>query len=234
MAAVLSLALSQLDPAITSVSADTLQNEFCEELRCLPFSEAHVCWSPVIRWKSEFGSSEEEEDSRNGKFAEELDDKCEIATPQVASDYASPSQLELIEIYLRRQECRGSDVRLDTGSLYRPVAWPRMAISSRKWHWQVMKSVKYTTPEHINVLEMRMYLFSIRWRLRKASRFHQRHLHLMDSQVSLSVAAKGRSSSSQLNRILWRVCALLLASDTYPLLGYVQSKDNPADAPSRL
>ena len=56
----------------------------------------------------------------------------------------------------------------------------------------------------------------------------------MDSQVAISVAAKGRSSSKALNRVIKRINSFCLAADIHPFFVYVRSKLNPADAPSRI
>ena len=41
--------------------------------------------------------------------------------------------VKLVSAFIRRQELRGSDVRLDVGSLYRPEAFPRGSIDPTKW-----------------------------------------------------------------------------------------------------
>ena len=61
-----------------------------------------------------------------------------------------------------------------------------------------------------------------------------RFAHLMDSQVCLAVVTKGRSSSRRLNRVLRKVAALLVATGSYAIVGYVSTGVNPADGPSRL
>jgi hypothetical protein len=51
--------------------------------------------------------------------------------------------------------------------------------------------------------------------------------------VALAVVVKGRSSAKVLNRLLRRFAALQLAAGIYPVCGWVESEDNPADEPSR-
>ena len=87
--------------------------------------------------------------------------------------------------------------------------------------------------EHINKLELRAVLTSIRWRIFKQRIKKTRFLHLVDSLVSLHILKKGRSSSRSLQRIIKKINALLLLSHTLVLLGYVDTASNPADAPSR-
>ena len=60
-----------------------------------------------------------------------------------------------------------------------------------------------------------------------------RYVHLQDSQVSLATFVKGRSSSPSLNRELRRSLAGYLASRVRPSFGYIQSKLNPSDDPTR-
>ena len=86
---------------------------------------------------------------------------------------------------------------------------------------------------HINVLELLTIVHSFEWRARKAAYGDCRSLHLSDSQVSLAVATKGRSSSRALNRVLRRFCSLQLATGVHPLLCWIESFENPADEPSR-
>ena len=63
---------------------------------------------------------------------------------------------------------------------------------------------------------------------------HKRALHLLDSHVALAVATKGRSSSNKLNQLLRSISSVLIAGNHYPLVGFIASADNPADAASRL
>ena len=81
-------------------------------------------------------------------------------TDEGISAGVSPSAL--VFDFVRRAEYRGSDVRLDTNVIYRPSAWPRMSIRSSLWKWLHIKALPFHTAEHINVLELRMYLFSLR------------------------------------------------------------------------
>ena len=139
----------------------------------------------------------------------------------------------LIHEFLRRTEFRGSDVRLDVGTLYRPDVAPRSTINPRRWRWVTGASYPWRRREHINVLELRTVLQALEWRSR-ASQFHScRVLHLSDSQVCLGVLTKGRSSSRKLNRILRRICSLCLALNAFPIWAWIASRLNPADAPSR-
>ena len=140
---------------------------------------------------------------------------------------------KLVSAFIRRQELRGSHVRLDVESLYRPDAYPRGSIDPSTWLWHVGLAYRFKHAEHINVLELRALVGSYEWRLRSSSFSRCRALPLTDSVVALSVAVKGRSSSRTLNKILPRFAVLQCAGGIVPISGWVESEDNPADAPSR-
>ena len=55
----------------------------------------------------------------------------------------------------------------------------------------------------------------------------------MDSQVNLSAAARGRTSSLRLRRIQFRTSEFLLVAGNKDILGFERSDRNPADRPSR-
>lgn len=160
--------------------------------------------------------------------------KASLVLPveQTSMDRDLPAYL--VEQFLRRVEFRGSDVRLDVGTIYRPDCFPRAAIDVSRWKWAVSQAYSWVHKEHINILELRAYLQAVRWRCRRPGGHSVRFLHLLDSQVVLAVATKGRSSSRRLNNVLRKLSALLVANNLHPLLAWVESELNPADAPSRL
>ena len=59
------------------------------------------------------------------------------------------------------------------------------------------------------------------------------YIHLQDSQVSLACLVKGRSSSTEINRLLQRSIPDHVSANVRPYHGYVRSKLNPADDPTR-
>ena len=61
---------------------------------------------------------------------------------------------------------------------------------------------------HINVLEVRVVFNYLRFRAQQLCLMPARILMFLDSQVALSVIAKGRSSSLQLNNLLRRIAGL--------------------------
>jgi hypothetical protein len=140
----------------------------------------------------------------------------------------------LVVEHLRRTCSKGSDVRMSTACLFDPSAFPRMAVEPALWRWKTVITFSWRQQAHINELEMRAYLSAFKWRLRTAEGVQQRFLHLLDSQVSISVLTKHRSSSIRLNRVARKINALELASGSAGCFGFVRSNKQPADAPSRI
>jgi hypothetical protein len=112
-------------------------------------------------------------------------------------------------------------------------------------NWRTIVSSPWQQPEHINSLEVRAALTSIRWSLSLPSsvqhRSHpitgwhgQRLLLCSDSSAALGSINKGRSSSHSLLRPLRTIAALLLASGVQLSVVWLPSAANPADAASRL
>ncbi len=92
---------------------------------------------------------------------------------------------------------------------------------------------KWHREGHINLLELIVILTMMKLRLRSSHAIGSRFLHFVDSMVALAVAAKRRSSSRQLNRILQQMDALELSGILFPTYGYCRSDKNPSDRPSR-
>ena len=110
----------------------------------------------------------------------------------------------------------------------------RASIPSRLWKWRDVAGWSWRGPgDHINVLELRAILTSVRWWVLKKRSRSSRFLHLTDSLVCLHALCRGRTSSRKMRRTLIRINALILATDLHPLWGYVHTKQNPADRPSR-
>lgn len=90
---------------------------------------------------------------------------------------------------------------------------------------------KFAKPGHINVLECRAYKTWIKWCAVRHPR--SRLLGLIDSRVLLGAAAKGRSASAALCRVLRSTVPYVLGSALYPGGLHVYSAKNRADGPSR-
>lgn len=110
----------------------------------------------------------------------------------------------------------------------------RATIPSRLWKWRVITGWKWhSKSEHINALELRAILTTMKWRIAHQGVVNSRFLHLTDSLVCLHALSRGRSSSRKLRRILSKINSLTLVSCCHPFWGYVHTSQNPADRPSR-
>eukprot|EP00435_Cladocopium_sp_Y103_P052367 s993_g16.t1 len=102
-----------------------------------------------------------------------------------------------------------------------------------RWFWEEKLSHSWHTSEHINYLEIRAFIAMLKRRIRQVHVHATRYLHIVDSSVTREAVAKGRSSSPQVNKLLRKICALCLVSDTYPLVAWTVSRWNFADLASR-
>ena len=110
----------------------------------------------------------------------------------------------------------------------------RSSVPSKLWKWRVVTGWRWTgSKEHINSLELRAVLTTMKWRLEHKGQVGHRFVHLVDSLVVLHALSRGRSSSRKLRSSLAKINALLLCSSSQALWGYVQTDQNPADKPSR-
>lgn len=101
-------------------------------------------------------------------------------------------------------------------------------------HWSTIVSSKWeNNEEHINSLELRSIMSGIKWCLSYPSAINHRLLMLSDSQVSVAVLSKGRSSSHSLLRRVRSIAAHLLSSHIQLFIKWIPSHHNPADGPSR-
>ena len=108
------------------------------------------------------------------------------------------------------------------------------SVPANLWRWKIISGWCWGgSPEHINSLEMRAVLTTLKWRVQHKAHVGCRFLHLVDSLVVLHALSRGRSSSRKLRSTLSRINAVLLCSSTQALWGYVRTDLNPADRPSR-
>ena len=142
-------------------------------------------------------------------------------------------EAQLVEHYVRRSQARGGEVRIDVGQIYEAKPCHRRGIDSRHWRWRHVIGRHVHKQQHINALELRAIGLAIKWRLRARQR-RGRCLHLTDSQVCLSVLAKGRTGSARLLPHLRRIAARVVTGGIMLTVGYVTSEQNPSDEPSRV
>ena len=156
------------------------------------------------------------------------------ATSQTPKELSMRGTLqELNQWLLRRTNHTGADVRLISGTLMNPRAFPRESVRSTWWEWQQLFTVQWDFEEHINPLETRAIFLSLLWRARNGCLTSRRIFNVTDSYVALSVLAKGRTSSKKLQPIVRKVCSMLLAAQAFLVLGHIDSADNPTDEGSR-
>lgn len=134
---------------------------------------------------------------------------------------------------LRRVNHTGSDVRVSTGAVTNPRAFPRQSAPAAWWEWEKVFAYKWQSNDHINSLELRSLVHSVEWRASHLHEFSFRIFHLTDSYVAMSVVSKGRSSSRMLKPLLRRLAAVLMAFDLHLVICHVESSENPTDAASR-
>ncbi|CAK0829863.1 unnamed protein product [Prorocentrum cordatum] len=152
-----------------------------------------------------------------------------------AAEYDKKLASEFTGEFLALSDRSGSDIRLDAGLPYRPKAWPRASISPFNWNWRVVVSLRWqgSIDLHINARELQAGVAALLWRTRSTKHLSARFVHLFDSQVVAAITTKGRSSSTRLQWLLRKWAALCAAGGLYPIIGYITTEDNPADAPSR-
>ena len=141
----------------------------------------------------------------------------------------------LSEAHVRASEPRGGHIRADLAVPMRPRAGHRVSVGSRRWTWRHVVSTKVKRKRrclHINQLELKAIRLALDWRLR-AGRRKSRFVHLVDSQVALAMVCKGRTSSFRLLPEARHIAARCIAGGLHPTYGYVRSKWNPSDVPSR-
>ena len=110
----------------------------------------------------------------------------------------------------------------------------RATIPAKLWRWRVVTGWKWRHgKEHVNSLELRAILNSVRWRIEHCGHINRRMLHLTDSLVCLHALTRGRTSSRRLRATMSRINALVLCSNAQFFWAYVSTDTNPADKPSR-
>ena len=158
-----------------------------------------------------------------------------LRPPLDASTKTLPPSSTLVQKICGLTSLTGEDVLLQSHTDV-PVKFHRLrqSLPAKLWRWKVVAGwVWQGSEEHINVLELRSVLTTIRWRIERLGQQNLRCLHLVDSLVVLHALTRGRSSSRKLRRTLMRISSYLLLSGLQPLWGYVDTSQNPADKPSR-
>ncbi len=139
----------------------------------------------------------------------------------------------LNQLLLSRTNHTGSDVRISTGEILAPKSVVRQSIQAGWWNWKPVFKVRWKHRDHINLLELRSILLSLRYHVHHLKHSNMRIFHITDSYVCMSVCSKGRSGSRHLMKILKQINAYLLGFQLYLVLAHVESTENPTDEASR-
>ena len=152
----------------------------------------------------------------------------------------STKTLDVSEMLVRKLcglvSLKGEDLLVQSYS-DTPVRYHRLrsSLPSSLWRWRTISGWRWVgNPEHINALELRSVLTTIKWRVEQRRQTDIRCVHMVDSLVVLHALTRGRSSSRKLRRSMMRLNSYLLATGLQPLWAYVDTKTNPADRPSRF
>ena len=147
---------------------------------------------------------------------------------------SSPVSPEALVAHLARHvNITGSDVSLALGTPFTLKSCNHSSLRAGWWDWNMVFKNRWKHHSHINSLEMRMILLSVKWRARSPESLNCRRLHLADSMVCNYILSKGRTSSRLLQPITQEIAAFLLALNSSQLHGHVDSLENPTDAASR-
>eukprot|EP00438_Fugacium_kawagutii_P016505 Skav226384 [mRNA] locus=scaffold1028:952:4557:- [translate_table: standard] len=151
------------------------------------------------------------------------------------STKTAPLDCKLVQKLCGLVSLKGQDLLLQQQSA-QPVRSQRLRASlpSKLWRWANIAGWQWTgDTEHINVLELRAAYTTIRYRVKVLRQWDVRFVHLLDSMVVLHGLTRGRSSSRKMKRTLMRLNSLLLVTGLQATWAYVDTKENPADKPSR-
>ena len=143
------------------------------------------------------------------------------------------NEADLTRCFLARTNHTGSDIRVTSGHVMCPEAFPRQSAAACWWSWKGTFKCRWKRGDHINSLEMRGILLALKHRAQRLKESSVRFTHLTDSYVSMSIISKGRTSSRLLLPVLRKISAWILACNFHMLLLHVESTENPADAASR-
>ena len=88
-------------------------------------------------------------------------ERVEIPRSPGVSERDLNLSIQMVGAFVRRQEYRNSDIRLDVGTLYRPDAFPRATVNPHRWLWHEAHAYPLRDPEHINILELRALIHTV-------------------------------------------------------------------------
>ena len=158
-----------------------------------------------------------------------------LRPPMYQSTKTLPGKSVLVQKLFGLTSLKGEDL-LVHGDSGPPMRYHRLraSVPARLWRWRPVAGWAWKDKgEHINALELRAVFTCLKWRIEQLGQQKVRCVHLVDSLVALHSLSRGRSSSRKLMRAVMKINSLLLASGLQSLWAYVDTKQNPADRPSR-
>ena len=206
-----------------------LSRELKDEILCalalLPFAEIDFRLKPFSRVVCSDASTNAE-----AAVSAEIGSLATAELHKLALQKGAWSKLlSPVKAYWREKGWPEEESELPDSSYDMNPVWRELVISQR--FVKLGKIRKVRRRRHINVGEVRAALEAERSVGAEAE--DSFYIHLQDSQVSLACLVKGRSSSRSLNRELRRSIPEHLAANLRPFYGFVRSKLNPADDPTR-
>ena len=151
--------------------------------------------------------------------------------PQIAGDTEQERILRLIRWLMGRQTARGGEIRTLTGFNEAKRGWQEVRADWFQWRSEI--STPWAQAMHINLAEAYGRLLGVKWRSQRAAEHGVRYLNLVDSQVNLGHAARGRGGSHRMRHVELQISAHQVAAHLREISGYVRSDKNPADRGSR-
>ena len=91
-----------------------------------------------------------------------------------------------------------------------PVTYHRLrsSLPAKLWRWRTVAGWKWSgNVEHINVLEARAVLSTVKWRVTQRKQNNLRCFHLVDSLQVLHSLTRGRTSSRKMRSTIMRISA---------------------------
>lgn len=143
---------------------------------------------------------------------------------------------EQILTYLlaRAASHRGGEIRIRDGAPMAVGSACQQSLDPTHWTWKALLFYQWKEPgQHINVLETAAILDVLRKLCRESKYHHKRYVITIDNQTALSALSKGRSSARALQSPVRRIASILVAAGVVLHAGWIRSKWNPADGPSR-
>ena len=98
---------------------------------------------------------------------------------------------------LRKTNHTGSDIRMVTGEVCNPKAYPRQSLCSAWWSWKNVFTKRWARKAHINVLELETILLGVKFQITRLDAWDQRIFQLTDSYVCVKAL---------LQRVALQVC----------------------------